>query len=140
MTLDIDYFTNVQRTGTDNSWTVKCPAHDDRHNSLRTMSTINFARARQLLFRPGHLLQEIKSHKKREFVVTPGGPVTESVAKKILEHPLCREVDAGHFRELLSHGLSTANTMTKANDSSPVVPHNERKYSYGSKTKTRTRQ
>jgi hypothetical protein len=26
-----------------------------------------------------------------------GGPVTESVAKQILEHPLCREVDPGLF-------------------------------------------
>jgi hypothetical protein len=62
------------------------------------MFTIKFARARALLFRPGHLLQEIKSNKKREFVVIPGGgPVTESVAKQILEHPLCREVDPGLF-------------------------------------------
>lgn len=61
------------------------------------MSTINFARARALLFRPGHLLQEVKSNKKREFVVTPGGPVSEAVAKKIIEHPCCREVDPGLF-------------------------------------------
>jgi hypothetical protein len=62
-----------------------------------TPPTISFYRARELLFRPGHLLQEIKNSKKREFVVTPGGPVTEAVARKILKHPLCREVDLGLF-------------------------------------------
>jgi hypothetical protein len=59
--------------------------------------TINFHRARQLLFRPGHVLQEIKSNNKREFVVSPGGPVTAATAKRILEHPLCRDVDPGLF-------------------------------------------
>jgi hypothetical protein len=54
-------------------------------------------RARALLFRPGYLLQEIKSNRKREFAVIPGGPVSEDVAKKILEHPLCRVVDPGLF-------------------------------------------
>jgi hypothetical protein len=71
-----------------------------------TPLTINFHRARELLFQ-GHLLQEIKSNKKREFVITPGGPVTEATAKKILEHPLCREVDRGLFP-----GISQSWTFT----------------------------
>jgi hypothetical protein len=62
-----------------------------------TAPTINFYRARELLFRPGHVLQEIKSNNKREFVVTPGGSVTAATAKRILEHPCCREVDPGLF-------------------------------------------
>ena len=58
---------------------------------------LDFHRARELLFRPGYLLQEIKSNNKSVFVVTPGGPVTEATARRILEHPLCREVDLGLF-------------------------------------------
>lgn len=62
---------------------------------MRRAAQIDFVRARQLLFRPGHLLQEVKSSKKREFVITPGGPVSEATAKRLLEHPCCREVDSG---------------------------------------------
>jgi hypothetical protein len=45
----------------------------------------------------GHLLQEVNSNKRREFVIVPGGPVSETVARKLLEHPCCRVVDAGLF-------------------------------------------
>lgn len=61
---------------------------------------IKLDRARELLFRTGYLLQKVKSNKKVDFFITPGGPVTEAVAKRILQHPCCREVDAGLFPEI----------------------------------------
>jgi hypothetical protein len=56
---------------------------------------LDLAHAQALLSRPGHRLQEIKTARKSEFVIAPGGPVTEAVARKLLEHPRCCEVDPG---------------------------------------------
>ena len=60
---------------------------------------MKFDCARELLLRPGHLLQEVKTNKKVEFFITPGGPVSEAVAKRLLALPYCRAVDAGLFSE-----------------------------------------
>ena len=62
---------------------------------MRKSKHLAFARARTLLFQPGHVLQEVKNGRGRDFVVAPGGPVTETVAQRLLAHPLCRVVDAG---------------------------------------------
>jgi hypothetical protein len=60
---------------------------------------LDFPRARTLLFQPGHVLQEIKSSRGRDFVIVPGGPVTETVARRLLDHPLCQPVDRGLLPE-----------------------------------------
>ena len=63
--------------------------------------TLDLDEATGLLRRPGCVLVEMKTNASkfgRQFFVVPGGPVTDEVAKKILVHPLCHEVDAGLFR------------------------------------------
>ena len=67
----------------------------------RRSRTLNLDEATGLLRRPGCVLVEEKTNDSkfgRQFFVVPGGPVTDGVAKKILVHPLCHEVDAGLFR------------------------------------------
>ena len=60
---------------------------------------IAFHRATELLRQPGYLLVEMKTHTKHghQFYIVPGGPVDEEVAKQLLAHPLCHEVDSGLF-------------------------------------------
>ena len=65
--------------------------------------TLNFDEAIDRLRRPGCVLVEMKTHDSkfgRQFFVVPGGPVTDEVAKKILAHPLCHEVDPGLFKNI----------------------------------------
>jgi hypothetical protein len=62
--------------------------------------TLSFDEAIDRLRRPGCVLVEMKTSESkfgRQFFVVPGGPVTDEVAKKILQHPLCHEVDTGLF-------------------------------------------
>jgi hypothetical protein len=61
------------------------------------MRHLDFARAKALLLQPGYVLQEVKNVRKSEFAVIPGGPVTETVARKLLAHRRCRVVDPGLF-------------------------------------------
>jgi hypothetical protein len=56
---------------------------------------IDFDHARALLARPGYSLQEIKTNRGSEFVITPGGPVTEITARRLLSDRHCRELDPG---------------------------------------------
>ena len=63
-------------------------------------TTLNFDEATERLRQPGCVLVDMKAPNTRfgrQFFVIPGGPVSDEVAKKILAHPLCHEVDSGLF-------------------------------------------
>ena len=45
------------------------------------------------MFRGSRLVRT--NGKRTEFAVSPGGPVTDTTARKILDHSLCKPADAG---------------------------------------------
>jgi hypothetical protein len=64
------------------------------------MTTLNLDDAIDRLSRPNCILVDMKSPNTkfgRQFFIVPGGPITDEVAKKILAHPRCHEVDSGLF-------------------------------------------
>jgi hypothetical protein len=64
-------------------------------NYLRAPKHLPLAAALRLLRKPDHLLVLLHTKGGNEFAVMPGGPVTEKVARRILEHPDCQPVDRG---------------------------------------------
>lgn len=63
--------------------------------------SISYDRAAELLRQPDHKLMKGFTDTKRgkEFFITGkgGGPVTDRVAKQLLDRPDCREIDDGLF-------------------------------------------
>lgn len=90
--------------------------------TTRNSPHIDLTHARELLFRPGHVLQEIKTDRGSEFLIAPGGPVTETVARRLLEHPLCREVDPGLWPGLSqSWSFRGPHEIARRNGSRPLA-------------------
>jgi hypothetical protein len=67
------------------------------HHS-RTPKHLDQGAALDLLRKPGHLLCLMHTKTGQEFFVVPGGPVTETVARKILERPDVQPFDSGLLR------------------------------------------
>jgi hypothetical protein len=59
------------------------------------LSAIDFDRATELLRDQKRVLIELKSNTGNEFFILGCGRVTKTTARKLLEHPDCREVDPG---------------------------------------------
>jgi hypothetical protein len=65
------------------------------------VKTISYDDAEMRLRQPGHVLMKmfVSTKRGREFYVVgrKGGPVTDLVAQRLLDHPKCHEVDPGLF-------------------------------------------
>jgi hypothetical protein len=64
------------------------------------IKSLTFDKATDLLRQPGYRLMQFKNNRKKnghDFYVVPGGFIEEAVARKLLQHPLCHEVDPGLF-------------------------------------------
>ena len=69
--------------------------------------SIDLDRARKLLF-AGYTLQRTETPHGPEFVIPTFGPVTTTVAMRLIAHPLIREVDPG-----LLPGLSQSWSLSR---------------------------
>ena len=64
---------------------------------VRQTQPLAYDQATKTLRKAGSLLIALKTSLKGgdEYFIVPGGPVSRAVARRILQHPDCREADAG---------------------------------------------
>jgi hypothetical protein len=60
---------------------------------IRRPAKLRYPTALQRMFKGSQLIHT--NGKRAEYEVSPGGPVSDATAEKIISHSLCRPVDAG---------------------------------------------
>jgi hypothetical protein len=88
-------YTNEEQTMIDTT-----PIHarlwgPSRAHRARASKHLNERAALDLLRKPGHLLCLLHAKTGRDYFIVPGGPVTPTVAQKILERPDVQPHDSG---------------------------------------------